>query len=277
MTWRLGTPSPGTRGGQRMGHLRSCRLPDPGGRGPCPAGGISAGSTPPRPSLTKDLTVPSPMPRFLRAPRGPGAHAVPCNVPHAWTSPAKAARDVAPIPSAGPRQEARPGRGDGTASHPAAASLGLVRQRKVKVGIITTHSFLNSFPVKTKAAFKPTAEAPAVTGSPHLQTARLTLLRCPLQRIPDLHAGWSISASPSVPAADTAMPSESSLTESFPSRLSRLPPGCGSSWRRHLPAGRQRPRSSDALAGTRSLTQREMAVSSGPPASRPGIELRGLT
>lgn len=202
---------------------------------------------------------------------------MPCNVPHTWTSPVKASQDVAPVPSAGPRQEAWPGQGDGTASHPVAASLGLVHQRKVKAGIIAMHSFLNSFPVKIKVAFKPTAEAPAVTGSPHLQTARLTLLRCPLQRIPDLHAGWSISASPSAPAAHMVMPSESSLTESFPSQLSRLPLGWGSSWRGHLPDRRQRPRSSDVLAGTRSLTQREMAVSSGPPASRPGIKLWGLT
>lgn len=105
-----------------------------------------------------------------------------------------------------------------------AALLVLVHQRTVKAGIISMHNFLNSFQVEIKVMFKPAAGAPAVTGSPHLQTSRLTLLKCPFQKSPDLHAGvkglWgNISASQSAPAADVIMSSESSLIESFSSRL----------------------------------------------------------
>lgn len=136
---------------------------------------------------------------------------------------------MAPIPSAGPSQEALPGQGDGTVSHLTAALSVLVHQRKAKAGIISMHNFLNSFQVKIKVMFKPTAEAPAVTGSPHLQTSRLTLLKCPFQKSPDLHAGvkglwWNVSASQSAPAADVVVSSESSLIELFSSHLFWLLP-----------------------------------------------------
>lgn len=62
-------------------------------------------------------------------------------------------------------------------------------QRTVKTGVISIHNFLISFQVKIKVMFKPAAEAPAVTGSPHLQTSKLILLKCPLQKSPDLYAG----------------------------------------------------------------------------------------
>lgn len=91
------------------------------------------------------------------------------------------------------------------------------------------HSFLNSFQVKIKVIFKPTAEAPAVTDSPHLQASRLTLLKCLFNKFPDLHAGakglwWNISASQSAAIANIVLSGESSLIESFSSHLFWLLP-----------------------------------------------------
>lgn len=57
-----------------------------------------------------------------------------------------------------------------------------------QLGIISMHNFLNSFQVKNEVVFKPRAES-QWSHSLHLQTSKLTLLKCPFQELPDLHTG----------------------------------------------------------------------------------------
>lgn len=129
-----------------------------------------------------------------------------------------------PVPAQAP-----PEQGDGASPHAMATLSVLICQRKEKAGIISMQNFLNSFQVKIKVIFKPTAEAPAITGSSNLQASRPALLKYPSQKSLDLHAGvkglwWNISTSRSAPVADIVLPSESLLIESFSSHLFWLLP-----------------------------------------------------